>query len=499
MAEKTNHIIEVPYSEGGKTVTRSAYQYDYGQALKLTGFPEGTLPDVFEVHFAGVLQSKEAVTRIGGGGIVQIPDICLRSSARILAWLYLHDTETDGETIYEIQVPVVARPAVFNQRPTPQQQDVITETIAALTGLARRRIHSLTDVPLSFGNVIEAEGIPVYVEHPEEYAEYGITDTGWYIFARIEAKSGVYVTAATSVSGADGYIATIGNNYVDVAVRFEVAAVSRTVTIEWGMDSEVFSFRATDLAIRNLDYRVTFYVYDAAKYVTWEYAPTADATFAADKKYYVRDGDGYALAEVTSGEAVPAIYYEAIYTLTADETFQAGKTYYIRNGDAWEAATVTEGEAVAADTYYEVSYQLTADMAFLEGKTYYTKDGTTYTAATVTAGDAMPTVYYNHSKCIISGLIRNITYKLDTIIDCPMEFILPEIEDESHGCWFEIRCRHAGEYSMTLTPPSADVKIATEHTQRETAGINMINLHYTVIDGLKIWRFMNTHSSIPST
>ena len=43
------------------------------------------------------------------------------------------------------------------------------------------------------------------------------------------------------------------------------------------------------------------------------------------------------------------------------------------------------------------------------------------------------------------------------------------------------------------------VKIATEHTQAETAGMNMVDLHYMSIDGIKIWRFMNTHSSIPTT
>ena len=51
---------------------------------------------------------------------------------------------------------------------------------------------------------------------------------------------------------------------------------------------------------------------------------------------------------------------------------------------------------------------------------------------------------------------------------------------------------------MTLTPPSADVKIATEHTQKETKGLNMIDLHYTSVNGVKLWRFLNTHSSIPT-
>ena len=94
-------------------------------------------------------------------------------------------------------------------------------------------------------------------------------------------------------------------------------------------------------------------------------------------------------------------------------------------------------------------------------------------------------------------MTRNITYVCNTVIDCPSEFILPEIEDDGHGAWFEIRFRHSGSFSSTLVPPDG-VKIATEHTQAETAGINMVNLHYNTVGGVKLWRFMNTHSSIPA-
>lgn len=275
------------------------------------------------------------------------------------------------------------------------------------------RVTPLMNSVLASGTIIEAVGIPEYVDDVSDYSAYGLTRTGWYIFARITADDGAKVTANTAVTGAEGYIAAVGEDHVDVAVRFEVAAESQTVTIDWGNYTDTFAFKATDLAVRNLDYRTTFYVYDADEFVTWEYALTTDETFQADKYYYTES--------------------EGVYTL----------------------AEVITGEAVAANTYY------------------------------------------NHSKVTISGLARNITYKLDTVIDCPMEFILPEIEDETHGCWFEIRCIHAGEYSMTLTPPSNDVKIATEHTQKETKGINMIDLHYTLINGVKLWRFMNTHSSIP--
>lgn len=278
---------------------------------------------------------------------------------------------------------------------------------------ATPRVLTLDSTPLlDNGGTLEAVGIPVYVSDVTGYAAYGLTEMGWYVFARISAPDGVTVSGSTTVTGAAA-ILTPGADHVDVAVRFEVAAQLQPVTIAWGAVSETFWFRASDLAIRNLDYRTTFYVYDLAPFVTWQYALTTDTAFVADKRYYTKDGDVYTLAEVTTGEEVPA------------ET------------------------------------------------------------------------YYNHSKIIISGAARNVTYRLDEIVDCPMEFILPEIEDETHGCWFEMRFRHAGEYSMTLTPPEG-VKIATEHTQKETAGINMVDLHYTVIDGLKIWRFLNTHSSIPT-
>lgn len=454
-----HHIISAYFTRDGKYRTSTVYQYDYGQALRLVDFPAGMVPDVFEVHFSGALASQEAVTAIGQNMLVQIPDQCLRKSTIIYAWLFLHDAETDGETRYEIQIPVKARPGVSNTKPTPVQQDAITEMIAALTGMTKNRIHSLTDVPLAFGNVVEAEGVPVYVEDPDDYPGYGITEVGWYIFARIDAKNNTAVTADTTVTGADGYIAIVGNRYVDIAVRFETAALSRTVTITWGAHTDEFVFRATDLAVRNLDYRVTFYVYDIARYTTWAYALTTDAVFQAGKNYYTKDeNDVYTLAEVET----------VAYVLTADATFASGKTYYTLVDGVYTAATVTEGETVPADTYYEqTTVPIPAD------------------------------TYYNHSSVTFSGMKRNITYQCNEIIDCPQVYVLPEIEDDEHGCWFEIRLRHSGSFSSTLQVPEG-VKVATEHTQAETAGLNMVDLHYSNVGGVKLWRFLNTHSTIPA-
>lgn len=625
----------------------------------------------------------------------------------------------------------------------------------------RDRILPLDGSEIETGNIVVAVGIPAYVDDVNQYAEYGITETGWYVFARILAKGGGFV----SVEGAAGYIASAGDDHVDVAVRFEVAATSQIVDVNWSEYTERIVFQATDLAVRNLDYRVTFYVYDADPFVTWYYKRSADPVFVGTKyyteengvytqaavkahehvpadtyythayalatdevfqegtvyytleagvytpaevvpgdplvpaepdpevpvpvyyvdeytlttdlrfvgtryyaehdgtyeqiavkagepcsyynkvityplpgtvafvgteywtpdesdlgyaraavlageaipegeyythaykkltaagkfqegvryyklvgteyelqevtvgasyaknvyyidqwteqsgvfagtAYYLKQGGNYVQVPVFGGETIPAAYYtQAInYALTADETFAVGKTYYIRSGNAFVEAEVVAGEAVTVGTYYEqiISWPQ-ATGTFEDGVTYYTAPAGVYTETEVVPGETIPEVeycvqliswpqdideefnanetYYTlidgeyieayavpgaripvnlvHDKVVIEGLVRNVTYRLNEIVDCPMEFILPEIEDDTHGAWFEIRCRHAGAYSMTLVPPEG-VKIATEHTQKETAGVNMINLHYTDVDGVKIWRFMNTHSGIPA-
>lgn len=295
------------------------------------------------------------------------------------------------------------------------------EEMNAIASNAVTRSHNrmMSVDSLAQGNAIEILGVPEYVSDVSQYSAYGITDTGWYSFLHIFAPTGVKTDATTTITGAAGYIIEQNKNYVDVAICFEVAATSKRITVLWNSEagSEDFVFKATDLAVRNLDYRTTFYVYDIARYTTWQYALTADATFVADKKYYTTDGETYTLAI-------------------------AGTDY-------------TVGEAVPADTYY------------------------------------------NHSKVIFSGMERNVTYQCNETIDCPQEYILPEIEDDTHGAWFEIRLRHSGSFSSTLTVPEG-VKVATEHTQAETAGMNMVDLHYSNVDGVKIWRFLNTHSTIPA-
>ena len=336
--------------------------------------------------------------------------------------------------------------------------------------------------------MVEVIGAPEYVSDLSKYAGYSLTEPGWYAFARVYVARRSY--SAPTVSGAAGYI--VGSDHVDLAVKFAVAAETQVVTINWGSYEEEICFKATDLAVRNLDYRTTFYVYDIAPFASWTYGATEDSTVAAGKTYYTKSGTEYTEAELTEGNTLMH-YYKDKYELTADETFQSGKTYYTRSGGVYTEATVTEGEAVTADTYYEHSYVL---MEEEEAVQHYTKSGNDYTAAE--DPEEFPPVYYEHKKLTFEGMTRNVTYCFNELVDAPIEIVLPEIADDGYGAWFEIQMHYKAKYSCELIMPSDDVKAGTAQTQQQTAGINVMDLHYTSVDGRKTWTLINTHSNLPA-
>lgn len=177
------------------------------------------------------------------------------------------------------------------------------------------RVRSLVaDNPAVNGRLVETVGAPTYVTEDDldDYDDYGLTESGWYAFARIAAKPGNAVASGFSVTGAHAKTPIVGDTHCDVAVKFGVAAETVPVTVNWGGESETFYFKATDLAVRNMDYRVTFYQYDLSPYCTYTWA-VASGTFAAGKGYYTRSGEEgsyvYTRATVTTGQSIPANTY----------------------------------------------------------------------------------------------------------------------------------------------------------------------------------------------
>ena len=124
----TTRYIDVAFGGARSAMARALYQYDYGQVLRITDL---TLPFAYEVHFADT-KTGNSVTMIGNADGVEIPDACLLTSGNVYCWFYLHDTESDGETRYEVLIPILSRAKPTNAAPTPVQQDVIDQAIAAL-------------------------------------------------------------------------------------------------------------------------------------------------------------------------------------------------------------------------------------------------------------------------------------------------------------------------------------------------------------------------------
>ena len=104
------------------------FQYDYGQRIVFGGVD---LPQAYEVHFSNQKMGK-SVTVIGDVTGVDIPDAMLLTGQDVHVWLYLHQGETDGETVYYARIAVRQRAKPTHETPTPVQQDEITQAIAAL-------------------------------------------------------------------------------------------------------------------------------------------------------------------------------------------------------------------------------------------------------------------------------------------------------------------------------------------------------------------------------
>ena len=148
----TYHIINAPI-RSPMTIVAARHQYDYGQALSITGI---TLPDVFEAHFATV-DGSQTVTMLGHDGVVEIPDELFQVAKAIICYIYLHDEATDGRTVYTIKIPVKERPKPSDVEPTPVQQDIITQAIAALNDAVEQTGQDVIDADASAQSARDAQ------------------------------------------------------------------------------------------------------------------------------------------------------------------------------------------------------------------------------------------------------------------------------------------------------------------------------------------------------
>lgn len=193
----TYHIINTPI-RSPMTIVAARHQYDYGQALSITGI---TLPDVFEAHFASV-DGTQTVTMLGHDGVVEVPDELFQVAKAIICYIYLHDETTDGRTVYTIKIPVKERPKPSDVEPTPVQQDIITQAIAALNDAVTQTGQDVIDADASAQAAQDAQTAAESARDAAQASETAASQSKTNAAASASSASQSAARAATSESNA---------------------------------------------------------------------------------------------------------------------------------------------------------------------------------------------------------------------------------------------------------------------------------------------------------
>lgn len=148
-----NNIVTATFNASHFAVTPSIYRYNYGNILVFEGIEN--LPTYFEVHFAN-RGDKTTTPWLGQDGQVTIPDDYLQTGKQIVAYIYLHETAADGETVYKVLIPVRDREEPEDVQPTPEQQSALDAAIEALNTSAQEAAESAESAEASAVRAEEA-------------------------------------------------------------------------------------------------------------------------------------------------------------------------------------------------------------------------------------------------------------------------------------------------------------------------------------------------------
>lgn len=195
------NIITAKFCSGATQAWASeAWQYDYGQVLQFDGLE---LPEAYQVHFSNVPMTGTAITQIGGADGVTVPDQYFATGEPIYAWVYLHEGEDDGETVYMVTIPVKKRPQPSDEVPTPEEQSAIDQAIAALNIAVEKADEAITHYPT-------------------------IIDGTWHVW---DVTTEAYVDTGVQAQGAKGDKGNKGDNGISPTVTVTDITNGHRVTI----------------------------------------------------------------------------------------------------------------------------------------------------------------------------------------------------------------------------------------------------------------------------
>lgn len=195
------NIITAKFCSGAtQSWASEAWQYDYGQVLQFDGLE---LPEAYQVHFSNVPMTGTAITQIGGADGVTVPDQYFATGEPVYAWVYLHEGEDDGETVYMVTIPVKKRPQPSDEVPTPEEQSAIDQAIAALNIAVEKADEAITHYPT-------------------------IIDGTWHVW---DVTTEAYVDTGVQAQGAKGDKGNKGDNGISPTVTVTDITNGHRVTI----------------------------------------------------------------------------------------------------------------------------------------------------------------------------------------------------------------------------------------------------------------------------
>lgn len=172
------------------------YQWDYGQILQFEGLD---LPSAYTVHFSNVGVGGTAKTMVGNADGVDIPDEYLTTGQTVYAWVYLHAGEDDGETAYAVVIPVTKRPHPTEDEPTPVQQGVVDQAIAALNAAVEQ---TGADVETTNENVTAAHAAQEAAETAAGQAGASATAAAQSAYQAAQSATSAGVSATDAIGSA---------------------------------------------------------------------------------------------------------------------------------------------------------------------------------------------------------------------------------------------------------------------------------------------------------
>ena len=186
-------------TSGRPFTTRPVWQWDKGLTLVWPDAQAATLPETYEMHWSNEPRGTASV-HVGTRDGVILPDEYVNSGKPVYGWVYVPSQDGSAVTVYDIIVPVTQRAQPSDYVPTPEEQTVIDEAIAALNDAVEKCEDAVEKTPHPDQNGIwlvwnavtgewESTGIQAYGKDGTDGTDYQITPEDYQAIAAEVAQN----------------------------------------------------------------------------------------------------------------------------------------------------------------------------------------------------------------------------------------------------------------------------------------------------------------------